>query len=451
MTSTHKRNVSGMHRAKRCEARTRDGAPCQAPAVAGKKRCHNHGGKGSKGKSYRRERTDSRRAYLHWDQLVQSERKQLGKVIRKLERSGDAPHLLPDFMSVYRGLNEITKRKQDDLAAGYALSEAERVTEREKAAALAAAHLYSPSRSESIELVRDRARGAMVGLAVGEAIGMTTDGWKRDSYREVSDMVGGGFSGVRAGEWGGDTAMALALMESLTFRRAFDPTDVMDRFTEMLEEGVYSCSGICIGVGETTKEAIARYAQTDDPIAGNALPDNVDTGALVRIAPVAVRYWEDRTKRRDVAELQCRTTHGSQVAVDACVAFANILGDAISGLPRSEILRPRQGSEDSAIWSIMAGMWTTKNRHEIGSRNSVLHALEAALWCVHKTESFDDAVLMAANLGEDAGTVAAVTGQLAGAMHGECAIPGRWLEQLAWRHKLIDMTDALFEQSSARY
>jgi len=137
--------------------------------------------------------------------------------------------------------------------------------------------------------------------------------------------------------------------------------------------------------------------------------------------------------------------------VDACVAFANILGDAISGVPRSAILRPRHGSEDSSIWPIMAGTWTTKKRHEIGSRNNVLHALEAALWCVHKTESFDDAVLMAANLGEDAGTVAAVTGQLAGAIYGECAIPGRWLEQLAWRDKLIAMTDALFEQSCALY
>jgi len=77
-------------------------------------------------------------------------------------------------------------------------------------------------------------------------------------------------------------------------------------------------------------------------------------------------------------------------------------------------------------------------------------SLEAALWCVGKTESFEEAVLKAANLGEDSGSTAALAGQLAGALYGACAIPERWTEKLAWHDKILKMTDALFEQSGKR-
>jgi len=88
------------------------------------------------------------------------------------------------------------------------------------------------------------------------------------------------------------------------------------------------------------------------------------------------------------------------------------------------------------IGAIMAGSWRGKRRSEIRSSGYVAHSLEAALWCVGRTTCFADAVLLAANLGDDADTTAAITGQLAGALYGAGGIPDKWLEQLAWRERI---------------
>lgn len=71
-------------------------------------------------------------------------------------------------------------------------------------------------------------------------------------------------------------------------------------------------------------------------------------------------------------------------------------------------------------------------RAEIASSGYVVDSLEAALWCLGETDSFAEAVLLAANLGDDADTVAAITGQLAGALYGAEGIPTHWRERLAW-------------------
>ena len=88
------------------------------------------------------------------------------------------------------------------------------------------------------------------------------------------------------------------------------------------------------------------------------------------------------------------------------------------------------------IGAIMAGSWRGKRRSEIQSSGYVAHSLEAALWCVGRTSCFKQAVLLAANLGDDSDTTAAITGQLAGAMYGVGGIPDHWLEKLAWRERL---------------
>jgi len=165
----------------------------------------------------------------------------------------------------------------------------------------------------------------------------------------------------------------------------------------------------------------------------------------MRLTPVAIRYWRDRELLRDVAARQSRTTHGAPEAVDACIAYAEALADAIEGRPRSEVLRSRPGPYAGAISSIMAGSWRGKRRDDIRASGYVAHSLEASLWCIGRTASFEQAVLMAANLGEDADTTAAITGQLAGALYGVDGIPLRWREKITWGLRIADMAGALFE------
>jgi ADP-ribosyl-[dinitrogen reductase] hydrolase len=167
----------------------------------------------------------------------------------------------------------------------------------------------------------------------------------------------------------------------------------------------------------------------------------------MRLAPVALRYWSNRSSLDDVALRQSATTHRAPEALSASRAFAELLADAIEGHPRSIVLAPRDTLHAGAIKHILGGSWRGKPRDEIGSSGYVAHSLEAALWAVGRTSSFRDALLTAVNLGGDADTTGAITGQLAGALYGASAIPPEWLERLYWRDRIERVAEALFAAS----
>ena len=212
----------------------------------------------------------------------------------------------------------------------------------------------------------------------------------------------------------------------------------MDRFVRWWREGDYSCSGNCFDIGNTTRSALARYLETGDPLAGSTDPGSAGNGSLMRLAPVALRFWDDRPRLISTAAEQSRTTHGAEEAVDACRAFAELLAEAIAGRPRADILTARSFEGAPEIARIMTGSWRGRARDTIRSSGYVVHTLEAALWSVARTADFRSAVLLAANLADDADTVAAVTGQLAGALYGLSGIPDDWLERVAWKDRLLD-------------
>jgi ADP-ribosyl-[dinitrogen reductase] hydrolase len=214
-----------------------------------------------------------------------------------------------------------------------------------------------------------------------------------------------------------------------------------------VEDGVYTCTGRCIGIDETTRRALSRYKETENPVAGDRHADNLSSGSLVRLAPVAIRYWADRTELRDAAVRQSRTTHAGPAEVDACLAFAEVLGDAIRGASRITVFGERYVPGASSVERIMQGSWKNRPREAIRSDGNVLNALEAAIWCVDRSETFDEAVLLAVNLGDKTARTAALAGQLAGALYGACTIRPSWLERLAKRDHICEQVDRLFKQS----
>jgi ADP-ribosyl-[dinitrogen reductase] hydrolase len=258
----------------------------------------------------------------------------------------------------------------------------------------------------------------------------------RDSYQPVTDMTGGGPFHLKPGEWTDDTAMALALADSLIANPRLDEADLMRRFVEWSEQGTYSCTGFCFDVGITTKDALARWKRNGDPIAGSTASESAGNGSLMRLAPVALQHRQDRKLLAEIAARQSRTTHAAPEAVDACIVYADILADAIVGRPRAGVLSPRQTSAAGKIAGVVGGSWRGKARREIRSSGYVADSLEAALWCVGRSSDFADTVLMAANLGRDADTTAAIAGQLAGALYGMRGIPPKWLDMLAWRERI---------------
>ena len=294
--------------------------------------------------------------------------------------------------------------------------------------------------SQDGESVRDRGLGAFIGLAAGDAVGTTLEFERRDARLLLTDMVGDGPFGLEPGQWTDDTSMALALAESLASvsPESLDPRDLMDRFVAWREGNDYSCTGSCFDIGNTVSAALDRYRRNGDPFAGVSDPDSAGNGSLMRLAPVALRFRNDRPALDRTAAEQSRTTHAAVEAVDACRAFAGMLADAIAGRSRDRVLRPGRRFEGApGIADILAGSWCGKPRGAIESSGYVVHTLEAAIWSVARTHSFRDAVLLAANLASDADTTAAVAGQLAGALYGLNGIPHEWVARLAWRERLL--------------
>jgi ADP-ribosyl-[dinitrogen reductase] hydrolase len=112
------------------------------------------------------------------------------------------------------------------------------------------------------DYIADRALGAMVGLAVGDALGTTLEFSARDSQPRLTDMIGGGPFKLEPGQWTDDAAMALALLDSLAFNDSLDEADLMRRFVAWHEHGEYSCTGRCFDIGMTTRAALARFKQS---------------------------------------------------------------------------------------------------------------------------------------------------------------------------------------------
>lgn len=297
------------------------------------------------------------------------------------------------------------------------------------------------------EKLRDRAIGALVGLAVGDAIGTTLEFRERDTYPILTDMVGGGPFGLRPGQWTDDTSMALALADALLFNARLDEKDLMDRFCGWWRHGEYSCTGDCFDIGNTTRQALLTYEKTGEPLAGDRDPSAAGNGSLMRLAPVAIRYWGDQPTRAEIAARQSMTTHGAEEAVQACVAFSDLLSDAIGGAPFERVFEPRSGSWPHAVSKVMSMAGLRRPRQDVRSTGYVIHSLDAALWSVADADDFREAVLTAANLGGDADTTAAIAGQLAGAIWGISGIPEPWLERLAWCDDIVAAAGRLFEAS----
>ena len=282
---------------------------------------------------------------------------------------------------------------------------------------------------------RDRAHGAVLGLAVGDALGTTLEFTARDSQPHQTEMTGGGPFDLKPGQWTDDTAMALALADSLLACQGFDARDLMTRFVAWRQKGDYSCTGTCFDIGITTQRALTTFKRTGEPFAGSTALDDAGNGSIMRLAPAVLWTLQaDADAARHLAREQGRVTHGTAECLEACELFADILRDAILG--RSDPLRRRDGYPDTKVGHIARAAYCTKTRNEIRSSGYVIDTLEAALWSVSATDSFEAAVVLAVNLGHDADTVGAITGQVAGALYGASAIPARWLDRLAWRERI---------------
>ena len=290
----------------------------------------------------------------------------------------------------------------------------------------------------------NRARGALLGLAVGDAIGTTVEFMPRGSFPPLTDMVGGGPFNLKSGEWTDDTSMALCLATSL-LENGFDLDDQMRRYVMWREEGYLSSTGDCFDIGNTTQDALDAFKRTGNAKAGSSNPESAGNGSIMRLAPIPIHYLNTPDLALYLCEEQSRTTHQASECLMACRLLGEVLIRALKGKSKKDVLAPSQQVLELSprLKSIAEGGYKTKSETEIRSTGYVVDSLEAAFWCFWQTDNFKDCVLLAANLGDDADTTAAIVGQIAGGFYGKSGIPPQWLEKLSLADEIGELVEQL--------
>lgn len=288
----------------------------------------------------------------------------------------------------------------------------------------------------------DKIYSGIMGLVVGDALGVPVEFRKRDTYKVV-DMIGYGTYNQPPGTWSDDSSMTLATVESIARLGRIDPEDIMQNFAKWYFEADFTPYGEVFDVGGTTGKAILNYRRGVplDQCGGSDFSDN-GNGALMRILPVAL-VPHSAADVLYVAGL----THSHLISNSACAIYVQIAEMLLAGKSKAAIGQVIQDNADCFLPEFgRLPKLEELRRDEVKSSGYVVDTLEAALWCFLHTDSYRDCVLTAVNLGDDTDTVAAVAGGLAGVYYGcggEKGVPAAWIEQIPHREWIAEICAAL--------
>ena len=306
--------------------------------------------------------------------------------------------------------------------------------------------------------VFEKIKTVMVGHAVGDALGVPVEFASREELKNapVTDMEGYGTYPVPAGAWSDDTSMSLAALDALS-KEEFSWDDVMINFGKWLQEGEYTPTGECFDAGKTCVMAILNYFSNklSPNECGGASEHSNGNGSLMRIHPFVLYasltmlngnsedYWSWMGFIKQASSL----THAHDRSVMGCTIYGYILtflmressgeslkkgiefaGKDLDYLPEFEHYK-----------RIFEPDFDKLPETEIKSSGYVVDTMEAAVWCLLTTDSYEKCVLKAVNLGDDTDTVAAVAGGLAGLLYGYDAIPQKWIDRLIKRDYIEDL------------
>lgn len=290
-------------------------------------------------------------------------------------------------------------------------------------------------------LPRERYVGCLVGLALGDALGAPLEFLSREqiasTWGEVRDLLGGGWLNVDPGEYTEDTQLAVALATGIATIGRVEPADIARRFVAWLQNGAAD-------VGKLTRTALRYHEQglpwqevgprVSHELAGRC----AGNGSVMRCAPVGLFHaLRPHDLVRDSA-LTSALTHADPQPVWGTIAVNLALAELLAG--RAENLIPRvaaQIAEPRVRQALLNAR--TLARRDVRSGGYVLETLTAAFWALEHHRGFEEVVVAAINLGDDADTVGAVAGALAGAREGIAAIPERWQRQLHNAEPLADL------------
>ncbi|MDL2301139.1 ADP-ribosylglycohydrolase family protein [Lachnospiraceae bacterium OttesenSCG-928-D06] len=321
-------------------------------------------------------------------------------------------------------------------------------------------------------LNKDKLMGGVLGLAVGDALGVPVEFKDRAcmNVNPISGMTGYGTYNQPVGTWSDDTSMTIATLDTMC-AGGLSLGRIMDAFLKWYTNGCYTPFGECFDIGGTTKKAINNYFCGEMPI-NCGLDDEMSNGngSLMRMLPmvyyVYLRHGTEITPQTvDEIYKVSSLTHAHIVSKVSCVYYVYLgiylmeQGEEL-GL-KGAIEKAIEAVEDYYYEAVESGdipciidvngmgslvEVTELGREGIKSSGYVVDSLEASIWCLHTTYSYREAVLRAVNLGGDTDTIGAITGSLAGIYYGLAGIPKEWLEELQKRSYLEDIVERFYTE-----
>lgn len=303
----------------------------------------------------------------------------------------------------------------------------------------------------------EKIKGGIFGVAVGDAIGVPYEFLSRDKMnkRPARDMIGNGTHMQVAGTWSDDSSLTFCLMESLC--KAYDLNDIALKFSDWFYLNYWTPRGFVFDIGITTKEAIYNFKRGFTPeLCGGMDEYSNGNGSLMRILPLVyyLKNEQDIAKRYSMVKQVSSITHAHLRSVFACFIYVEYALLLLSGMDKFEAYEQIKApildfakqndfnpNEIQLFSRILEEDISKQERFNIKGTGYVLRTLEAAFWCFLNTDSYDQAVLTAVNLGGDTDTTAAVTGGLAGMYFGYENIPETWKLQIARFEDIMDLIE----------
>jgi len=295
---------------------------------------------------------------------------------------------------------------------------------------------------ESPQRLLDRALGAYLGLAIGDALGATVEFM---TPREIAhqfariggvhrNIIGGGWLKLAPGQVTDDTTMSLALGEGLlkgvNIGRLFDTRLIADAFVAWWRSKPVDC-------GNTCRRGILRY-QHEGSLHGPENEGDGGNGALMRNLPVVIATLGDDEMFERVSIAQARITHHHPLSDAAVLGLGRLLHEVLAGADTHDI---------DGFLADWLRMWPKFAFQPYPGRASgyVVDTVQTVLHAFTSSSDFEEAMLLAVNRGEDADTNGAMLGMLAGARCGASALPSRWLGKLDRNvvRAVTDQTSAL--------
>ena len=299
-----------------------------------------------------------------------------------------------------------------------------------------------------------KVENGIIGFVVGDTMGVPVEFNSRGKLllNPVTEMLEYGTHNMPKGCWSDDTSMTLATMDSIIKCKEINTNDMADKFIKWYRNGEYTATGIMFDIGTTTQQALVKYQRGIDiasKCGGEREYDN-GNGSLMRMLPIAyycyLKGLEDTEILKIVKEVSS-ITHRHPISILGCYIYVRL---AIELLKGKGLLQAYQEikkldylyfTEDTIykyerILNNDIGLY---NINEISSNGYIVSTLEAVIWTLINSKSFNETIIKAINLGEDTDTVGACVGGLAGIYYGIENINQKWKDNILRYDYIINM------------